>query len=254
MRVDWHIHRAAIWRSRTQTLRAVTHIDTIELDDLKQIDVQKRHLLENTLNFVNGATVNNVLMWGARGTGKSSLVKALLNKYAEWGLRVVEVDKDDLVDLPEIVDEIRDLPYRFILFCDDLSFSEGETSYKALKSVLEGSIESPPENVVLYATSNRRHLIPEHARDNDDVAIVNGELHYGDVVEEKLSLADRFGLWVSFYPFSWDEYFALIDHYFEDVPGDKAAIREQARQFALLRATHSGRTAKQFYKQFMAAS
>ncbi|GAB1258869.1 ATP-binding protein [Aurantivibrio plasticivorans] len=253
MTVDWHIHKAAIWRPRTHTLRAVTHIDTIGLEDLKQIDVQKRLLLENTVNFVNGAAVNNVLMWGARGTGKSSLVKALLNKFADRGLRIVEVDRDDLVDLAEIVDEIRELSYRFIIFCDDLSFAEGETSYKALKSVLDGSIESPPDNIALYATSNRRHLLPEHSSDNQDVAIVNGELHYGDLVEEKLSLADRFGLWVSFYPFSWEEYFGLIDHYFAEYKGDMLAVREEARQFALSRATHSGRTAKQFYKHFMAA-
>lgn len=247
MALDWNNTPAAIWRSRRGVLRPVQALDPIRLDQLLGIDAQKQKLVHNTERFLSGLPANNALLWGARGTGKSSLIKALLNAYRERGLRVIEVDKDDLVDLPEIVDDIRDLPQWFILFCDDLSFAAGEESYKPMKSVMEGSIERPPNNIVIYATSNRRHLMPESARDNDNTEIVDGELHYGDTVEEKLSLADRFGLWLSFYPINWDDYFRLIDHYFPDYRGDRAQLHEAARQFALARASHSGRTAHQFY-------
>ena len=217
------------------------------MDDLLAIDLQKQRLIENTERFLEGKTANNVLLWGARGTGKSSLIKALLNNYREQGLRVIEIDKNELVDLPEIVDEVRDVAKRFIVFCDDLSFAEGEQSYKALKSVMEGSIELPPENVIIYATSNRRHLLPEKTSDNRQTQLVDGELHYGDSVEETLSLADRFGLWLSFYPLSWEAYFDIIDSLFKDSGEDAKALHEAARQFAISRASHSGRTAKQFY-------
>lgn len=247
MAIDWDQVPAAVWRSRRSVLRPVRALDPIRLDQLLGIDSQKQKLVSNTERFLNGMTANNALLWGSRGTGKSSLIKALLNRYYGHGLRVIEVDKDDLVDLPEIVDDIRELPQRFILFCDDLSFGEGENTYKAMKSVLEGSIERPPENIVIYATSNRRHLMPESKSDNNLTEIVAGELHYGDSVEEKLSLADRFGLWLSFYPINWDEYFRLVDSYFRDYRGDRAVLHEAARQFALLRASHSGRTAKQFF-------
>ncbi|MGQ9425667.1 ATP-binding protein [Gilvimarinus sp. F26214L] len=247
MTIDWRQTPAAIWRARRASLRPVRDLDPIRLDQLLGIDAQKERIVHNTERFLRGQSANNALLWGSRGTGKSSLVKALLNRYFEEGLRIIEVDKDDLVDLPEIVDEIRELSQRFVIFCDDLSFSEGENSYKAMKSVLEGSIERPPENVVIYATSNRRHLMPESRGDNNVTEIVAGELHYGDAVEEKLSLADRFGLWLSFYPINWEEYFQLVDSYFEDYSGDRKSLHEAARQFALLRASHSGRTAKQFY-------
>lgn len=247
MAIEWDQVPAAVWRPRRSVLRPVKALDPIGLDQLLGIDAQKQKLVSNTERFLSGLTANNALLWGSRGTGKSSLIKALLNRYFEDGLRVIEVDKDDLVDLPEIVDDIRELPQRFILFCDDLSFGEGENTYKAMKSVLEGSIERPPENIVIYATSNRRHLMPESKGDNNLTEIVAGELHYGDSVEEKLSLADRFGLWLSFYPINWDEYFRLVDSYFRDYLGDRKVLHEAARQFALLRASHSGRTAKQFF-------
>lgn len=247
MTIDWNQTPAAIWRSRRETLRPVNALDPIRLDQLLGVDSQKQKLIDNTERFLQGLSANNALLWGSRGTGKSSLIKALLNQYYKKGLRIIEVDKDDLVDLPEIVDDIREQPQRFILFCDDLSFGEGENTYKAMKSVLEGSIERPPENIVIYATSNRRHLMPESKSDNKLTEIVAGELHYGDSVEEKLSLADRFGLWLSFYPINWDEYFRLVDSYFSGYSGDRKALHEAARQFALLRASHSGRTAKQFF-------
>src|SRR5690606_10729686 len=191
MAIDWNLNTAAVWRPRAGKLRPVRRVDPVRLEDLLGIDAQKAALVANTEKFLAGQGANNALLWGSRGTGKSSLVKALLNDYGERGLRIIEIDKDDLVDLPEIVDDIRELPQRFVIFCDDMSFEEGETGYKHLKSVLEGSIELPPENVLVYATSNRRHLIPEQASENAGVRIVEGELHYGDTVEEKLSLADR---------------------------------------------------------------
>ena len=248
MTIDWNSTLAAIWRSRRQQLRAVSQLDPITLSELLAIDEQKQKLIDNTEQFLNGQSANNVLLWGARGTGKSSLIKALLNEYHPRGLRVIEIDKDDLVDLPEIVDDIRDLSQRFLVFCDDMSFGENEQTYKALKSVLEGSIQPPPSNVIVVATSNRRHLMPEKVEDNNLTQIVKGELHYGDSVEESLSLADRFGLWVSFYPINWDNYFIIVDSLFSDYTGDRDQLHEAARQFALLRASHSGRTAKQFYQ------
>lgn len=255
MTLDWTNTHAAIWRARKNCLRPALRLDTIALADLLGIDTQKQALLENTQRFLAGRPANHALLWGARGTGKSSLVKALLNHLAPQGLRVVEVDKDDLKDLPDIVDDIRTLPQRFIVFCDDLSFEAGEGGYKPLKSVLEGSIELPPENVLLYATSNRRHLMPEQAQDNAGVALRNNELHYGDGVEEKLSLADRFGLCLSFYPAGWDDYFAVVDALFseqlaraQDPAVATQALHAAARQFALDKASHSARVAKQFWQ------
>lgn len=253
MSIDWSKTPAAIWRPRRGILRPVKDLDPIQLDQLLGIDQQKQKLIDNTERFLQGLSANNALLWGSRGTGKSSLVKALLNRYFEEGLRVIEIEKDDLIDLPEIVDDIRELPQRFIIFCDDLSFAEGENSYKAMKSVLDGSIERPPRNVIIYATSNRRHLMPEYKSDNTQTELVAGELHYGDSVEERLSLADRFGLWLSFYPINWEEYFRIVDSYFPDYEGDRKELHEAARQFALLRASHSGRTARQFYLSYSRA-
>lgn len=250
MSIDWNSTLAALWRPRSGALRPVRRIDPVRLEDLLGIDAQKAALVANTEKFLHGKGANNVLLWGSRGTGKSSLIKGLLNVYAGQGLRVIEIDKDDLVDLPEIVDDIRDLPQRFVIFCDDLSFEEGETGYKHLKSVLEGSIELPPENVLVYATSNRRHLIPEQKSDNAGVKIIDGELHYGDTVEEKLSLADRFGLWLSFYPCNTTQYLAIVDALFADYKGDRALLHTKAKQFAMTRASKSGRAAKQFYLSF----
>ncbi len=248
--IDWNVTFAAIWRQRKAYLRPVKQVDPIRLDDLLGIDIQKRQLVENTERFLDGKPANNALLWGARGTGKSSLIKALLNQYKQRGLRIVEVDKQDLIYLPEIVDDIRELPLRFIIFCDDLSFEAGETQYKALKSVLEGSIELPPENVLLYATSNRRHLLPEKMSDNLDTRLVDGEVHYSDAIEEKISLSDRFGLWLSFYPQKTEAFLEIIDNYFIDFDGDRDELHRAALDFASMRAAKSGRTARQFYNAY----
>lgn len=246
MTIDWNETLAAVWRPRTGALRPVRRLDPIRLDDLLGIDAQKREIVRNTADFLAGRPARNALLWGSRGTGKSSLVKALLNDHAPAGLRVIEIDKADLADLPDVVDGVRDLPQRFIVFCDDLSFEADETLYKHLKSVLEGSIELPPENVLVYATSNRRHLIAEPKSDNQGVEIIGGELHHGDVIEEKLSLADRFGLWLSFYPNSQQQYLAIVDQLCPGAGGDREALHLAARQFAMERASRSGRTARQF--------
>jgi len=250
MDIDWKTIFAAIWRQRREYLRPVKTIDPVTLADLIGIDSQKDRLLENTRRFLSGKPANTGLLWGARGTGKSSLVKAVFNHFRKDGLRLVEVDKDDLVNLPEIVDLIRDLPFRFILFCDDLSFESGEATYKHLKSVLEGSVELPPENVLLYATSNRRHLMPETMKDNLEARAVDGEIHYGDAIEEKISLADRFGLWIPFYPTNLIQYLAIVDSYFPDYQGNRTDLHEAARLFAIGRASRSGRTARQFFNAY----
>jgi predicted AAA+ superfamily ATPase len=248
--IDWNTTYAAIWRQRQTYLRPVKQLDAIQLDDLLGIDTQKQQLLANTERFLQGQPANNALLWGSRGTGKSSLIKAMLNHYKTLGLRLVEVDKQDLIYLPEIVDDIREQNYRFIVYCDDLSFDAGETQYKALKSVLEGSIELPPENVLIYATSNRRHLLPEQMSDNLNSKLVDGEVHYADAIEEKISLSDRFGLWLSFYPQHANTYLDIVDHYFADYVGDRTALHKAALDFAHLRASKSGRAAKQFYQTY----
>lgn len=246
--IDWNITHAALWRHHRQALRPVRDLDPITLHALIGIDEQKAALLRNTERFLAQLPANNALLWGGRGTGKSSLIKALLNAYADSGLRLIEVDKDDLVFLPEIIDDIRALPQRFIVFCDDLSFEAGERTYKSLKSVLEGSIEQPPRNVLIYATSNRRHLLPEYMEENRDSHLMEGELHYADAIEEKISLSDRFGLWLSFYPSNQDNYLAVVDSYFADYKGDREQLHAEALRFAQTRGgARSGRTAKQFY-------
>ncbi|WP_296030981.1 ATP-binding protein [uncultured Alcanivorax sp.] len=248
--IDWRHTPAAIWRGRSQTLRPVPHPDPVRLDDLLGIATQKAKLVQNTERFLAGQPCNHVLLWGSRGTGKSSIVKALLNEYSARGLRVIEVDKDDLHDLPDIVDDIRDRRQRFIIYCDDLSFEDGENQYKHLKSVLEGSLELPPENVRIYATSNRRHLLPEYMKDNEQTQVVNRELHHGDVVEEKISLSDRFGLGLSFYPINEAQYFEIVDHLFGAVE-DREQLHVRARRFSMEKGVRSGRTARQFYNQFV---
>lgn len=248
---DWNLTYAAIWRQRKEYLRPVLQIDPIQLDALLGIDVQKEQLTRNTERFLAGKPANNALLWGARGTGKSSLIKAVLNAYKSRGLRMIEVDKLDLVYLPEIVDEIRELSQRFIIYCDDLSFEANDSQYKSLKSVLEGSIELPPENVLVYATSNRRHLLPELMRDNLDTRLVDGEVHYSDTVEEKTSLSDRFGLSIAFYPQTAQTYLEIVDSYFPDASDDREGLHKAALDFAHQRASKSGRTAKQFYNTFV---
>jgi predicted AAA+ superfamily ATPase len=250
MEIDWNHTLAAVWRQRRQHLHPVTSLDPVCVDSLVGIDRQKRELRINTERFLAGKPANNALLWGARGTGKSSLIKAMLNEYHARGLRLVEIYRDDLRQLPEIIDDIRELPQRFIVYTDDFSFEANENAYVALKSVLEGSIELPPANVLLYATSNRRHLLPEYQADNVGTKLVDGELHFSDTVEEKLSLSDRFGLWLSFYQPDLDGYLAIVDSYFPDYPGDRAALHEAARLFAMTRASRSGRTARQFFNAY----
>ena len=211
-KVDWNQSWAANWRSYSFAgyLEAINELDPVVMDDLLGIDQQKQILDENTRQFVLGFPSNNVLLWGTRGTGKSTLVRALLNTYAEQGLRVIQVDKDDLVSLADIFAAIKGERFRFIILCDDLSFEPGESSYKVLKSALDGSVYAAPENVRFYVTSNRRHLLPEYETDNLGFKMVNNELHAGEGVEEKTSLSDRFGLWVPFHLFSQDQYLELV--------------------------------------------
>lgn len=245
--IDWKNVYAAIWRSKKGILKEVKEIDTICLENLVGIEIQKKQIVDNTKAFIKNLTCNNVLLWGARGTGKSSLIKAVFNEYKNEGLRLIEFAKEDLHDLPEIIDELRLEPYKFIIFCDDLSFEDGDNSYKGLKPILEGSIELPPSNVLIYASSNRRHLVTEYQKDNNLTVVSDTEIHYGDAVEEKISLSDRFGLWISFYQGSFADYLLIVDAYFKDIVCDKEELHKQAKIFATYRASRSGRTAKQFY-------
>lgn len=246
--IDWHSCHAAIWRQRQAYLRPVKHIDAIGLEDLLGIERQKQLLQANTERFLHRQPANNSLLWGARGTGKSSLVKAVFNAYRDRGLRLVEVDKQDLLNLPEIVDELREQDFRFVIYCDDLSFEAGDGHYKALKSVLDGSIELPPDNVLIYATSNRRHLLPERMADNLDSRVIDGEVHYADAIEEKISLSDRFGLWLSFYPQPQEAYLDIVDRHFAGFGGDREQLHKAALDFAHGKAAKNGRTAKQFFQ------
>lgn len=251
MTINWEKTHATIWRARQEYLREVMNIDPVLPEGLVGIEQQKSQLVRNTERFVAKQPANNVLLWGARGTGKSSLIKAVFNQFRSQGLRLIEIEKNDLVYLPEIIDEIRETDYRFLIYCDDLSFESGETNYKALKSVLEGSIELPPENVLIYATSNRRHLMPETMHDNLASGLVEGELHYADAIEEKISLSDRFGLWLSFYPSNQDQYLVMVDYYFADYQGDRQQLHREAIRFSQLKGgARSGRTAKQFFNSF----
>lgn len=250
MTVDWEQAVAAVWRSRPALLRPVAAPDPVRLQDLVGIDQQRAELVRNTERFLVGLPANSALLWGARGTGKSSLVKAMLNAYRDKGLRLVEVFRDDLRDLPEIVDRIREQPWRFILYCDDFSFEANDNSYVGLKSVLEGSVEPPPANALFYVTSNRRHLLPEYMEDNQATVVSGGELHYSDAVEERIALADRFGLWLSFYQTDMQGYLAIVDSYFPDFPGDREDLHQAARMFSMARASRSGRTARQFYNTY----
>ena len=254
---DWRASIAFRYRKRSNghgVLEPVKHVATLSLDDLKEIDVQKEKIQRNTLQFINGLPANNVLLTGARGTGKSSLIKACLQTYAPNGLRLIEVDKQDMVDLPDIIDVVASRPEKFIIFCDDLSFEEGEPGYKALKSILDGTVAAATPNVLIYATSNRRHLLPEYMKDNLNYNHTSdGEVHPGEVIEEKISLSERFGLWISFYPFSQEAYLLIVDQWLSSlgVPRDLIAkARPEALVWALERGSRSGRVAFQFARDF----
>ena len=248
---DWN-HVAYRWR-KARGLQPVTHPHLMALDDLLCMDQQKAEIDRNTRQFLAGRSANNVLLWGSRGTGKSSLIKALLHRYREQGLRLIEVEKQDLIDLPDIVDQLYGRAERFLLFCDDLSFEADDASYKSLKAVLDGSIAAAPENVLIYATSNRRHLLPEYKQENLDTRVVEGEIHHGEGVEEKISLSERFGLWLSFYPFSQQQYLQIVDHWLAALGAATTAdqaTRSAALQWALKRGSRSGRVAWQFARDW----
>jgi predicted AAA+ superfamily ATPase len=253
---DWAASTAFRYRKRGAAgwLQPVKHVATIRLADLQEIEPQKQRLLRNTAQFVAGKPANNVLLTGARGTGKSSLIKACLNEFAAQGLRLIEVDKTDLVDLPDLVDLVAERPERFVVFCDDLSFDEGEPGYKALKSMLDGSVAQASDNVLIYATSNRRHLLPEYMKENLTYTHTeDGEVHPGEVVEEKISLSERFGLWLSFYPFTQAEYIAIVAQWLRFFGvGEEAiaAARQESLVWALERGSRSGRVAYQFARDY----
>lgn len=247
---DWKTAIAFRWRKQGSAgyIQPITHPHRITLDALCGIDEQKQRIDQNTHQFVQGFSANNVLLTGARGTGKSSLIKALLNKYAGDGLRLIEVEKHHLVDLHDIVEKIYQRSERFILFCDDLSFETDEPGYKALKVVLDGSIATVSDNVVIYATSNRRHMVPEFMRDNLDTKHIGEEVHPSEAIEEKISLSERFGLWVSFYPFDQEQYLEIVRYWlaYWGIGEMTALARMEALQWALERGSRSGRVAWQF--------
>jgi len=254
-KIDWATCHAANWHrsSLSGTMEPVPSIEGIHLDDLLGIERQKHAVEDNTRQFLAGLPSNNTLLWGSRGTGKSSLVRALLHAYADQGLRIIQVDKDDLVSLPSIVDEVKAQPFKFIVFSDDLSFEPGDASYKVLKSALDGSVYALPENVLIYVTSNRRHLVPEFASDNRGAMMVEGEVHHGEAVEEKISLSGRFGLWVAFHPFSQDLYVDVVRRWVEKLATKVGATLDwtpEAEAEAILwsqkKGDRSGRIAYQF--------
>ncbi len=248
---EWN-HIAFRWR-RERGLQPVIHPHLIALNDLLCMETQKQEITRNTRQFVTGRSANNVLLWGSKGTGKSSLIKAVLKRFSSDGLRLIEVEPHDLIGLPDIVDLLYGRRERFILFCDDLSFEAGDGSYKSLKAVLDGSISAPPENVLIYATSNRRHLLPELKKENLDTRVVEGEIHHGEAVEEKISLSERFGLWLSFYPFTQTQYLQIVDHWLQQLGGADTIdepTRTAALQWALKRGSRSGRVAWQFARDW----
>ena len=257
--IDWAKTHAARWRHDRQRghLEAVPHPHKLRLADIRCVDDQKHELDRNTRQFLAGAPANNALLWGSRGTGKSSLIKALLHTYAKDGLRLIEVDRNDLVALPDIVADLPASPWRFVLYCDDLSFEAGDASYKTLKAMLDGSVAAAPEHVLIYATSNRRHLLPERMEDNQQARLVGTEIHYGEGVEERISLSERFGLWLSFQPFTQDEYLEIVSHWLKRLKadsGDRDALRGEALRFALARGSRSGRVAYQFARDWAGRS
>lgn len=247
---DW-TYDAYRWRNdrRGMHLLPVRHPHRVRLDDLLCMDHQKAELLRNTARFIDQRPANNALLWGARGTGKSTLIKAVFNHFVDRGLRLIEVEKEHLVDLAEILESLEGRQEHFLLFCDDLSFEADDPGYKSLKAVLEGSIAAPAENVLIYASSNRRHLLPESKADNQDVHQVDGEIHPGEAIEEKISLSERFGLWLSFYPFTQDQYLSIVEHWLGCLSAGSCrdeGTRQAALQWATRRGSRSGRVARQF--------
>lgn len=252
---DWERGLAFRWRP-PGSLFTVRRLDPIRLDNLRGIDRQRRILERNTLQFLQGLPANNALLWGARGTGKSSLIKAMLNAHAGAGLRVVEVDAHDLVALPDIAALLEERPEHFIIFCDDLSFEADDPSYKALKAMLDGSVCAPADNMLIYATSNRRHLMPEFMSENRSARLVEEELHHGEAVEEKISLSERFGLWVSFHPFDQNRYLEIVSHWIQALGGPASLDEDTGRaalEWALTRGSRSGRVAAQFARDWWGA-
>lgn len=248
--VDWSAN-AFRWRVQAGRgyLQAIKNPHQVDLNSLQNVETQKQAIVRNTAQFVAGRSANNVLLTGARGTGKSTLIKACWNQFVEHGLKIIEVDKTDLIQLADIVEQVSERPGKFIIFCDDMSFEEGENTYKALKSALDGSIAAPSSNILFYATSNRRHLLPEKMRENLDVSYEDGEVRPNDAIEEKVSLSERFGLWLSFYPFSQDEYLAAARYWVEYLGGTWNDDTEFAALFwHRSRGARSGRVAWQFAK------
>lgn len=258
--LDWTVSKAAVWRghSMSGSLWPVNELAVIALDDLLGIDRQKEVLVENTRQFLAGFPASNVLLWGTRGTGKSSLVRALLHRFSDSGLRLVQVDKNDMVSLPDIIESLRRQPYRFIIFGDDVSFETGEPGYKVLKSVLDGSVYPPAENVLLYVTSNRRHLLPEYESDNRGAMMVNNEIHHGESIEEKISLSNRFALWIGFHPFTQEQYVEVAKGWTEKVAQKYGFSFEwspesarEAIDWSHVKGEKSGRAAWQFANQYI---
>ena len=258
--VEWERTLAARWQrdGRSGYLAPLQVSLDMRLADLIGIDRQRDLLAANTRQFVDGLPANHVLLWGARGTGKSSLIRALLAEYATSGLRLVEIERDHLADLPRVVEQLAGLPQAFVLFCDDLSFEAGEGDYRVLKSVLDGSLERAPENVLLYATSNRRHLVPERQSDNENWQMVDGELHPNEAVEDKIALSDRFGLWLSFYPFSQQHYLSVVHHWIDSLASKAQlpwtwdeALEKDAIRWATGRGNRNGRCAYQYARQWV---
>nr|WP_218165923.1 ATP-binding protein [Pseudomonas agarici] len=258
--IDWEHCLVARWQreGRSGYLLPLEVSLDMRLSDLMGIDLQREQLARNTRQFIDGLPANHALLWGARGTGKSSLVRALLAEHAGAGLRLIEIERDHLADLPRVVEQLIKLPQRFVLFCDDLSFESGEGDYRVLKSVLDGSLEQAPDNVLLYATSNRRHLVPEKQSDNEHWTRVDGELHPSEAVEDKIALSDRFGLWLSFYPFTQEHYLSVVEHWIGEL-ALKAGLSWQrdeqldiqAVRWATGRGNRNGRCAYQFARYWV---
>lgn len=258
---DQELKSALAWKWRKgkhfSELEAISDLNKIDLDDLLHIDRQKSTLVQNTKQFLEDLPANNALLWGPRGTGKSSLVRALLNGYVNRGLRLIEVDRHDLIDLPEIIERIKSEKFKFIIYCDDLSFNEDDETYRALKTVLDGSVRATPKNVLIYATSNRRHLLPENQQDNQKSQVINGELHLDEAIEEKISLSERFGLWLSFHPLDQNRYLDIVNHWLTAFGANENQIQDakkEALQWALSRGSRSGRSANQFARDWLGRS